>query len=166
MDTSNFKCTPLLSSSRFSISLANPTHLTPQVSLSRMSAAAPELQLKKAEPVSAHTEAAYKPVVKVQWFRSSFFAAIILGLCNFCAPGLWGAMNSVGAGGEETPWLANAANAETFSLMVLTAFLTSTITRYIGVRWTLFFGAAGYAPCEFERGVCARTRECREGGSS
>lgn len=85
-----------------------------------MSADAAELQLKKAEPISAHTEAAYRPQVKVVWYRSSFFAAIILGLCNFCAPGLWGAMNSVGAGGEETPWLANAANAETFSLMVLT----------------------------------------------
>lgn len=39
-----------------------------------------------------------------------------------------------------------ASNALTFGLMVVTAFLTSTITRYIGVRWTLFFGGAGYAP--------------------
>jgi hypothetical protein len=40
---------------------------------------------------------------------------------------------------------ATASNALTFGLMVLTAFLTSTITRYIGVRWTLFFGGSGYA---------------------
>jgi len=90
-----------------------------------MSADAAELQKKNADLVEAHTEAAYKPHVKVVWYRSSFFAAIILGLCNFCAPGLWGAMNSVGAGGEETPWLANAANAETFSLMVSQTLLAA-----------------------------------------
>ena len=126
--------------------------------IARMSANAAKLENKidPAGDIAAHTEAAYQPRVKVQWYRSSFFAAIILGLCNFCAPGLWGAMNSVGAGGEETPWLANSANAETFSLMVLTAFLTSTITRYIGVRWTLFFGAAGYAPCESSTSLVAQ----------
>ncbi len=95
-----------------------------------MSADAAELQKKTpADLVEAHTEAAYKPRVKVLWYRSSFFAAIILGLCNFCAPGLWGAMNSVGAGGEETPWLANAANAETFSLMVSPTGLSAQTSR-------------------------------------
>ncbi|POY70117.1 hypothetical protein BMF94_6891 [Rhodotorula taiwanensis] len=83
---------------------------------------------------------------KIVWYRSTWYASIILGLCNFAAPGIWGAMNSLGAGGQATPFLVNASNALTFGLMVITAFLTSTITRYIGVRWTLFFGGAGYAP--------------------
>ncbi|GAA5929929.1 uncharacterized protein JCM15063_004667 [Sporobolomyces koalae] len=83
---------------------------------------------------------------KIVWYRSTWWSAIALGLCNFCAPGIWGAMNSLGAGGQATPFLVNASNALTFGLMVITAFLTSTITKYIGVRWTLFFGGAGYAP--------------------
>lgn len=33
------------------------------------------------------------------WFRSTFTQATILGICSFLAPGLWGAMNSLGAGG-------------------------------------------------------------------
>ncbi|GAA5840737.1 hypothetical protein JCM9279_001202 [Rhodotorula babjevae] len=84
--------------------------------------------------------------VKRSFYRTTWWAALALGICNFCAPGIWGAMNSLGAGGAATPFLVNASNALTFGLMVVTAFLTSTITRYIGVRWTLFFGAAGYAP--------------------
>ncbi|GAA5846462.1 hypothetical protein JCM3766R1_001899 [Sporobolomyces carnicolor] len=84
--------------------------------------------------------------IKVVWYRSTWWSAIALGLCNFAAPGIWGAMNSLGAGGLATPFVVNASNALTFGLMVVTAFLTSTITRYIGVRWTLFFGGAGYAP--------------------
>ena len=32
----------------------------------------------------------------VKWYRSSFYNAVILGLCNFCAPGIWGAMNALG----------------------------------------------------------------------
>ncbi|BGP38850.1 hypothetical protein JCM10450v2_002806 [Rhodotorula kratochvilovae] len=93
-------------------------------------------------------EAAPTPVtpIKRRFYRTTWWAALALGLANFCAPGVWGAMNSLGAGGQATPFLVNASNALTFGLMVITAFLTSTITRYIGVRWTLFFGAAGYAP--------------------
>ncbi|ORY91542.1 major facilitator superfamily domain-containing protein [Leucosporidium creatinivorum] len=83
---------------------------------------------------------------KILWYRSTWFAATVLGLCNLAAPGIWGAMNSLGAGGQATPYLTNTSNALTFCLMVLTAFLTSAIVRYIGVKWTLFFGAAGYAP--------------------
>ncbi|GAA6062493.1 hypothetical protein JCM10212_001866 [Sporobolomyces blumeae] len=82
----------------------------------------------------------------IVWYRSTWWASIALGICNFAAPGIWGAMNSLGAGGQATPYLVNASNALTFGLMVVTAFLTSTITKYIGVRWTLFFGGAGYAP--------------------
>jgi hypothetical protein len=44
----------------------------------------------------------------VKWYRSTFYNALILGLCNFLAPGIWGAMNSLGGGGEEKPYLVNA----------------------------------------------------------
>lgn len=59
---------------------------------------------------------------------------------------VWGAMNSLGAGGQATPWLVNSANALTFCLMILTAFLTSTITDLVGVNLALFLGGIGYAP--------------------
>ncbi|KOC16403.1 hypothetical protein AFCA_004921 [Aspergillus flavus] len=82
----------------------------------------------------------------VKWYRSTFYNALILGLCNFLAPGIWGAMNSVGGGGLEKPYLVNAANALTFCLMVLSCFFGSIVVRYIGIKWTLIVGTMGYAP--------------------
>lgn len=94
--------------------------------------------------------------VPVKWYRSTYYNAIILGLCNFCAPGIWvsvslphfnltksvvndnvpqGAMNSLGGGGEESPWLVDAANALTFCLMVLTCALSGIFVKYLGIRW-------------------------------
>ncbi|KAJ6064334.1 hypothetical protein N7499_013014 [Penicillium canescens] len=83
---------------------------------------------------------------KVKWYRSTFFNALVLGLCNFLAPGIWGAMNSLGGGGEEKPYLVNAANALTFGLMVVSCFFGSVIVRFIGIKWTLIVGTMGYAP--------------------
>lgn len=82
----------------------------------------------------------------VKWYRSTFYNALILGICNFLAPGIWGAMNSLGAGGEEKPYLVNAANGISFSLMVLSCYLSSTLTHFIGIKWVLIIGSAGYAP--------------------
>lgn len=47
---------------------------------------------------------------KIVWYRSTWYASIILGLCNFAAPGIWGAMNSLGAGGQATPFLVNGTS--------------------------------------------------------
>ena len=55
-------------------------------------------------------------------------------------------MNSLGAGGEEKPYLVNAANALTFCLMVVSCYFSSVLVRYIGIRWALVFGTIGFAP--------------------
>ncbi|KAK5705124.1 hypothetical protein LTR97_002239 [Elasticomyces elasticus] len=82
----------------------------------------------------------------VKWYRSTWYNAVVLGICNFCAPGIWGAMNSLGGGGEESPWLVDTANALTFCLMVLTCAFSGVFVKYIGIKWTLVLGAAGYCP--------------------
>jgi hypothetical protein len=100
------------------------------------------------------------------WHRSTLFNAFIIGGVGFLAPGLWNAMNSLGAGGAESPYLINAANALVFGLsMSLTSvescgnFVTDDIfwllvgflcvfggpiANRIGMNWTLLLGAAGY----------------------
>lgn len=55
-------------------------------------------------------------------------------------------MNALGGGGEESPWLVDTANALTFCLMVLTCALSGIFVKYLGIRWTLILGAAGYCP--------------------
>ncbi|KAA8641466.1 DUF895 domain membrane protein [Aspergillus tanneri] len=82
----------------------------------------------------------------VHWYRSTFYNALILGICNFLAPGIWGAMNSLGGGGAQEPYLVNTANALTFCLMVVSCFFGSVVVRFVGIKWTLILGTMGYAP--------------------
>jgi hypothetical protein len=53
------------------------------------------------------------------WYRGTLFNACIIGGVGFLAPGLWNAMNSLGAGGAQSPFLINAANALVFGLSML-----------------------------------------------
>jgi MFS family permease len=55
-------------------------------------------------------------------------------------------MNSLGAGGQQQPYLVNTANALTFCLMVLSCFFSSIVVRIIGIKWTLIVGTMGFAP--------------------
>ncbi|CEF79764.1 hypothetical protein FGSG_11567 [Fusarium graminearum PH-1] len=82
----------------------------------------------------------------VKWYRSTFYNMTVLGLCNLAAPGIWGAMNSLGAGGAQKPYLVNTANALTFCLMVLSCWGGSVLVHYIGIKGALIFGTFGYAP--------------------
>ncbi|KAJ7512477.1 major facilitator superfamily transporter [Mycena galericulata] len=92
----------------------------------------------------------------VKWYRSTFYNMTILGLCNLAAPGIWIAMNSLGAGGEESPQLVNAANALTFCLMVVSCYFSSAIVGYIGIKGALVVGTVGYAP--FAAGLYTNNR--------
>lgn len=76
----------------------------------------------------------------MKWYRSTFYNITILGLCNLAAPGIWGAMNSLGAGGAQKPYLVNTANALTFSLMVVSCWLSSGLVHLIGIKGALIFG--------------------------
>jgi MFS family permease len=88
----------------------------------------------------------YTDTTEAKWHRSTYYNALVLGICNFLAPGIWGAMNSLGAGGEEKLYLVNGANALTFCLMVVSCFFSSALVRKIGIKLALVFGTTGYAP--------------------
>ncbi|KAL2867370.1 DUF895 domain membrane protein [Aspergillus lucknowensis] len=92
----------------------------------------------------------------VKWYRSTFYNALVLGMCNFLAPGIWGAMNSLGGGGAAEPYVVNTANALTFCLMVVSCFLGSVVVRLIGIKWTLIIGTMGYAP--YAAGIYTQVR--------
>lgn len=80
------------------------------------------------------------------WFRGTFFNITVLGGCSFLAPGIWGAMAALGAGGSQDPSTVNAANSLTFGLMVVTSLFTSSLINYTSVKFALIFGTIGYAP--------------------
>ncbi|MCJ1266366.1 hypothetical protein MMC22_006250 [Lobaria immixta] len=82
--------------------------------------------------------------LSTKWYRSTFYNALILGVCDLLAPGIWGAMNSLGAGGKEKPYLMNGANALTFSLMVISCFFSSVISHKIEIKWALIFRTTSF----------------------
>lgn len=82
--------------------------------------------------------------IKRVWYRTTLFNACVIGCVGFLAPGLWNAMNSLGAGGEEKPFLVNAANALVFGLMGIFCLLGAPIANRIGLKWALILGATGY----------------------
>ncbi|KAF2680761.1 hypothetical protein K458DRAFT_344517 [Lentithecium fluviatile CBS 122367] len=79
-----------------------------------------------------------------RWYRGVFFQATVVGCCAFAAPGLWNAMQSVGAGGQQTPYLVMAGNAVLFSLMTFACLGGSIVINRIGLRYTLCLGTVGY----------------------
>jgi hypothetical protein len=60
---------------------------------------------------TSHNEAALEVAAfhhvadKRSWYRRVFFQATVVGFCAFLAPGLYNAMQSTGAGGQQTPYL-------------------------------------------------------------
>ncbi|TDZ65241.1 UNC93-like protein 2 [Colletotrichum trifolii] len=79
-------------------------------------------------------------------YRSCLFQIVIVGLVAFCEPGIWTALNNLGAGGNASPFLNNAANALTYGLMSVGCFIAGGVTNKITAKWTLFIGAAFYTP--------------------
>ena len=60
------------------------------------------------------------------------------------APGLWNAMNALGAGGAQSPFLISAANALVFGIMGFLCLFDGPIANRIGLEYTLLLGAVRY----------------------
>ncbi|TDZ58524.1 UNC93-like protein 2 [Colletotrichum trifolii] len=84
-------------------------------------------------------------LVKRTWYRTVFFQATVIGLCAFFAPGLYNAMQSTAAGGQQTPYLVLSANAVLGVMMVVTCSLGSVMANRTGLKNALIFGTTGYA---------------------
>ncbi|KAI8944414.1 MFS general substrate transporter [Xylaria longipes] len=82
--------------------------------------------------------------VRRLWYRTTLFNAFVIGAVGFIAPGLWNAMNALGAGGAERPYLVNAANALVFGILGFMCIFGAPIANRIGLSWTLLLGTVGY----------------------
>ncbi|KAF9883357.1 hypothetical protein FE257_003573 [Aspergillus nanangensis] len=100
--------------------------------------------MNKQPSVSIISEGPVESPIPRKWYHTTLFNAFIIGGVGFMAPGLWNAMNSLGAGGAQEPYLINAANALVFSLMGFLCLFGGPIANRIGLNWTLLLGAVGY----------------------
>lgn len=81
---------------------------------------------------------------KTPFRRTTLFQILVVGICAFCAPGIWSAMNGLGVGGSQSPDLVNAANALLYAFMTVTCFMGPWVTNVIGFKYTLAIGSLGY----------------------
>ncbi|OAG43149.1 hypothetical protein AYO21_02768 [Fonsecaea monophora] len=96
------------------------------------------------DPADGDDEVLHPGDIRTPFFRRTLFQILVVGLCAFCAPGIWSAMNGLGVGGSQSPNLVNTANALLYALMTVTCFAGPWLTNAIGFRWTLAIGSLGY----------------------
>ncbi|CAO2657094.1 Nn.00g058970.m01.CDS01 [Neocucurbitaria sp. VM-36] len=82
--------------------------------------------------------------LKRTWYRTTFFNCTIVAICAFIAPGLWAAINGLGAGGAEDPRYVNAANSVIFVLQFVVCIFGSSIVSWLGIRWAFVSGMIGF----------------------
>ncbi|KAF7311401.1 MFS general substrate transporter [Mycena kentingensis (nom. inval.)] len=80
---------------------------------------------------------------KVHWYRSTIFQIIVVGGVFFCAPGMYNALSSLGAGGLATPWYANATAAAGYVFMAVLCITGGIIVSKIGVNASLVIASTG-----------------------
>lgn len=80
-----------------------------------------------------------------RFYRTTLFQILVVGLCAFCAPGIWSALNGLGVGGSQSPDLVNAVNAILYAFMTIFCFLGPWFTNVLGFKYTLALGGTGYA---------------------
>ncbi|KAJ5677659.1 uncharacterized protein N7477_003292 [Penicillium maclennaniae] len=84
----------------------------------------------------------YSRVLSI-WRSIPFQIAVCSGV-SFTAPGMWDAMNNLGAGGAAEPYAVSAANALVYGLFAVVCVAAGAINNRIGLRYGLVIGAIGY----------------------
>ncbi|KAB5529014.1 major facilitator superfamily domain-containing protein [Coniochaeta sp. 2T2.1] len=82
----------------------------------------------------------------VTWYRSTVFASFMVAGTAFTCPGIFGALNGMGAGGGASPDISNAANSVVFAIIAIGSLFVGAICNHISPKWTLAIGCIGYAP--------------------
>ncbi|KAF4119337.1 Ion channel regulatory protein UNC-93 [Geosmithia morbida] len=90
--------------------------------------------------------AAGREVYPVKWYRGTTLSAFLVAATAFTCPGVFGALNGMGAGGGASPDISNAANAIVFGVIAVGSLFAGVICNRISPRWTLVIGTLGYAP--------------------
>lgn len=78
------------------------------------------------------------------WYRTTFFNISVVAACAFIAPGLWAAINGLGAGGAASPYYVNAANSVIFVLQFIICIFGSWIIARVDLKWALVMGMIGF----------------------
>lgn len=76
-------------------------------------------------------------VQEVRWYRSTLFCALLVAATSFTCPGIFGALNGLGAGGGASPDISNAANAIVFGCLAVGSLFVGAIANRITPKYAL-----------------------------
>ncbi|KAL1922746.1 uncharacterized protein VTP21DRAFT_9122 [Calcarisporiella thermophila] len=81
-----------------------------------------------------------------RWYRQPIVQVSLLGFIFFCCPGLFNAINGMGAGGllDENKAVVSNMNAVLNALFAIVGFMAGGINNVVGPRLTIFFSGWGY----------------------
>jgi hypothetical protein len=82
----------------------------------------------------------YNEKVHVRWNRSTIFCAFLVASTAFTCPGIFGALNGLGAGGGASPDVSNAANAIVFGCLAVGSLFVGGIANRITPKYALLVG--------------------------
>ncbi|KAJ8661466.1 hypothetical protein O0I10_002732 [Lichtheimia ornata] len=77
---------------------------------------------------------------------SPLVQVVLLGLVCLCCPGMFNALNGLGAGGMMASDIAlvNSANSALYACFAVVGFFAGSVTNTLGVKFALTFGSVGY----------------------
>jgi len=79
------------------------------------------------------------------FFYHPYTQVVLLGFVCFACPGLFNALNGLGAGGQVDSTTSANANSTLYATFAVAAFFAGSINNVLGPRMTLFLGSSGYA---------------------
>jgi MFS family permease len=79
------------------------------------------------------------------FFYYPYTQVVLLGFVCFSCPGLFNALNGLGAGGQVDSTTSANANSTLYATFAVAAFFAGSINNVVGPRMTLFLGSSGYA---------------------
>lgn len=81
---------------------------------------------------------------QVPFFRGTIWQALVVAGTFFCAPGMYSAINSLGAGGLRSPLLVNITSSMGYGLTAVFSFFAGSVINVLGLRGTLSIGAVSF----------------------
>ncbi|KAK3072864.1 hypothetical protein LTR53_006050 [Teratosphaeriaceae sp. CCFEE 6253] len=87
----------------------------------------------------------YKRFFGLPYYASPEFQIVLVALVCFLCPGMFNAINGMGAGGQFSTRATDASNSALYATFAVVGFFAGTITNTLGVKVALSFGGIGYA---------------------
>jgi len=82
----------------------------------------------------------------VRWYRSSIFSAFCVAMTAFTCPGMFSALNGMGAGGGVSPGTSNAANAIVFGVLAVGSIFAGGFSNRLTPKYTLLVSYTAARP--------------------